>query len=163
MNISIGELSSCKEIFIQISQCFNTFDKSFSDQKDNIQAKLYCAYKLVKNAYDIFNYPATKHNYALDKKRNSVANFYLVDDSLINTHGTIVDITTKDYTNHKLVLLNLIKIEDAILNLISRSTVQNRFYFEYLSFARVNCMEARFLIEYSLETKYKEKIDIIKD
>lgn len=163
MKISIGELSCCKEIFINISQCFNTFDNSFSTQKDNIQAKLYCAYKLVKLAYDIFNYPATKHNYALDKKRNGVANFYLVDDSLISSYGTMVDMTTKDYTNHKLVLLALVSIEDAILNLISRSTVQNKFYFEYLSIARVNCMEARFLIEYSLETKYKEKIDVIKD
>jgi hypothetical protein len=54
-------------------------------------------------------------------------------------------------------------IEDTIFDLSNLSNLNRHSYLEYLSVSRILLIEARFLIEFSLETKYKEKVDFLKD
>ena len=149
-----------------IGRTYVSINESMFFNKELIETKLYTAYRFAQKAYFLTEKQRTKHNYTSAHNRTGIANYYAVDDSLITSWGPLDIVlqthTNKDFKIHKELIVTIISIEDTIFDLIRLSTLNKESYLEYLSVSRIILIEARFLIEYSLETKYKEKVDFIK-
>lgn len=167
LNISLHELKVLKNILELTGKVFVTCDESMLANKELICSKVYSAYRFSKDALHLIESKKTKHNYTYQHNRTGLANYHAVDDSLIRSYGqldmSLTPTSNKDFKVHKELIITLMSIEDTIFDLSSLSNLNKYSYLEYLSISRILLIEARFLIEFSLETKYKEKIDFLND
>lgn len=167
LNISIHELKVLKNILELTGKAFVTCDESMLANKELICTKIYTAYRFTKDALHLVEKSKTKHNYTFRHNRTGLANYQAVDDSFIRSYGqldiSLTPSTNKDFKVHKELITTLMSIEDTIFDLSNLSNLNRHSYLEYLSVSRILLIEARFLIEFSLETKYKEKVDFLKD
>lgn len=167
LNISIHELKVLKNILELTGKAFVTCDESMLANKELICTKIYTAYRFTKDALHLVEKSKTKHNYTFRHNRTGLANYQAVDDSFIRSYGqldiSLTPSTNKDFKVHKELIMTFMSIEDTIFDLSNLSNLNRHSYLEYLSVSRILLIEARFLIEFSLETKYKEKVDFLKD
>lgn len=163
-NISIIEVDAVERIYTLLAQCYNTADTFLFKRDIDLLKNIYLAYRYAKSAHEIMFPAMTHHNTSL-KGADPLKSRYLVDDTKISSFGCL-DIDLKnssqvDLVMHKHIIVNLINIEDSALCFLNSIGMQKESFLELIALCRVNCIEARFMLDLSLELNYKERVDLI--